>query len=251
MTGYAARARELPRPLARARDASLAQEPAGVVLLLHLLLRDPALLAHADVLSEPGLAVVSLDPGCAALLLQGVHGGPGGEAAEEGLAEACGLVDVLRHPSLVAVALDPVIVLLLLGFVGDALPGDPALEIAQGLVVAGAPEGLAELELQRAELEHEVVDLRALLVLPLVGPHAVAQALRHLRLLEAGLADPVAVLRLEVVGPVLLLQHPVDAVAPALRARGRGERAAAAEGEGGGRGELPGCGSEQQRGRRA
>merc|ERR1719330_532346 len=167
MTGYAARARELPRPLARARDASLAQEPAGVVLLLHLILRDPALLAHADVLGEPGLAVVGLNPACAALLLQGVHGGPGGEAAEEGRGKARGLVDVLRHPS----------------------------------VVAGAPEGLAELELQRAELEHEVVDLNALLVLLLVGPHAVAIALRHLRLLEAGLADPVAVLRLEVVGP--------------------------------------------------
>merc|ERR1719330_484444 len=201
MTGYAARARELPRPLARARDASLAQEPAGVVLLLHLILRDPALLAHADVLSEPGLAVVGLDPGRPALLLQGVHGGPGGEAAEEGRAKARGLVDVLRHPSLVAVALDPVVVLLLLGLVGDSLPGDHALEIAQGLVVATAPEGLAELELQRAELEHEVIDLRALGVLQVVGAHAVAQALRHLRLLEAGLADPVAVLRLEVVGP--------------------------------------------------
>mmetsp|Transcript_22797 Transcript_22797/g.68345 ORF Transcript_22797/g.68345 Transcript_22797/m.68345 type:complete len:244 (-) Transcript_22797:33-764(-) len=196
------------------------QQLAAVVLLLDLLLGDPALLLGADVLGQPRLAVVGLEPRDAALLRQGVVARPGSQTAEPGLPVAQGLVHVLGLPALVAVPLQPVLVLLNLLRVVEALPGDLALEVAQGVIVAAAAECLAELDLHRAELVEEVVNLDALGVLVVGWSHAVAQALGGLGLLEALLADPIAILGLEGVGSVPLLDHPVDAVAAPGRARG-------------------------------
>eukprot|EP00415_Alexandrium_ostenfeldii_P003134 UN3134 len=193
--------------------SELVEELAGVVLLLDLLLANPALLLRAHVLLQPRLAVVRLEPSLLALLLQGVEARPGRHTAEEGLGVALGLIHVGGAPALVAVPLQPVLVLLDHLWVREALLGDLPLDIAELLVIAGSAKDLSELDLDGAKLVKQVVHLDALSILFVGRPQAVAQTLGPLRFLKALLADPVSVLGLQRVGAVPLLKHPVEPVA--------------------------------------
>merc|ERR1712050_331708 len=105
----------------RARSISLVEELAAVVLLGELLLRHEAWLPGADVLLEPRLAVVRLEPSDATLLLQRVAARPCGETAEQLRVQPRGLVHVVGLPALVSVASCPILVLLDLLGVCEAL----------------------------------------------------------------------------------------------------------------------------------
>mmetsp|Transcript_144607 Transcript_144607/g.367090 ORF Transcript_144607/g.367090 Transcript_144607/m.367090 type:complete len:255 (+) Transcript_144607:86-850(+) len=216
---------------------SLVEQLAAVVLLLELIRIDEARELGADVLLEPRLAVVRLEPSDAALLLQWVAARECAKTAEELLVQPRGLVHVGRLPALVPVAGKPVLVFLDLSGVRHALRHDLLFDLAQLRIVARAPEDLAQLDLERAKLEHQAVDLLALLVLLGGGPHPVAQALGSLRFLKAHLADPPTIRRLKALLTVPLLKHPVQAVAAHGRQRLR-RRCPAAD-EGVWRGHLP------------
>mmetsp|Transcript_45204 Transcript_45204/g.96560 ORF Transcript_45204/g.96560 Transcript_45204/m.96560 type:complete len:279 (+) Transcript_45204:117-953(+) len=203
----------LPRGMGPPDPPSLAQEPACVVLLLHLIRGHPTLLPDPNVLGEPRLAVICLNPGSAALLIEWVIGRPRGEAAQETFAQARRLILVGGGPALVPVPFLPIVVLLNLGRVADAFRNDLPLQIAQRFVVAATAKCLTQLDLHRPELEHQIVDLRAGPVLLQGRPHPVPKALRALRFLEAFLTDKVAILCLQETSAIFLLNHPIKAVA--------------------------------------
>mmetsp|Transcript_67557 Transcript_67557/g.194142 ORF Transcript_67557/g.194142 Transcript_67557/m.194142 type:complete len:263 (-) Transcript_67557:65-853(-) len=224
---------------------SLLEQLAAVVLSLDLLRGDEAGQAEAHVLLEPRLAVVRLEPGLALLLLEGVDAGPRGEAAEQTVRrQAIGLVDVGRLPPVVAEALLPVLVFRDLGLVVHALSNKLLLEHTQGLVVASATESFAQAELERTDLEDEAIDFLALLHLLRGRAHAVAVTLGTHGLLKAHLADPIAILRLQALLPVLAFEHPIEPVAVHGRACLLHRRTGADEGAR--RAGLPCCSTEQQ-----
>merc|ERR1719401_2327035 len=139
------------------------QDLACGVLFGDLLRRNEALDPEANVLVEPWLAIVSLEPSLAPLLLQRVEAGPCREATEEGLAQARRLIDIWLNPTLVPIPCQPPLVLLLLLGIVHALPGDLPFQTAQCRVVASPAETLAELDLDWPELIHQAINLDALL----------------------------------------------------------------------------------------